>query len=397
MLSKEELTELLNGNNESERVEFTQAVKDTDKLSEAICAFSNDLGQSEKPAYLILGVKDDGAPSGLTADDNLLQRLGALRSDGNILPVPSMNIEKFVFENGDVVVIEVRPALAPPVRYKGRVWVRVGPRKAVASEADERVLIEKRTAFTLTFDALSCYEATIEDLQLPHFLLTYLPAAVAPEILAENGRETKQQLASLGFFDLKHDCPTNAGILFFGKNPVRYLPGAYIQYVKFDGPERTDGVLNALAFSGPLIQTAKEAERFLQQNVVVAFPRPIPNSMREETIYNYPFWPLREFLMNAIMHRDYQSNAPIYIYHYTDSVEIVNSGGLYGMAKPDNFPNKSDYRNPILAEAMRVLGYVNKFSYGVLQAQKLLSQHGARFADIHFLDAFYFRVKIYAT
>ncbi len=65
------------------------------------------------------------------------------------------------------------------------------------------------------------------------------------------------------------------------------------------------------------------------------------------------------------MHRDYETNAPVQFYEYDDRIEVQNPGGLYGKVTPDNFPNVSDYRNPFIAEAMKVLGYVNRFSRGV--------------------------------
>jgi ATP-dependent DNA helicase RecG len=34
--------------------------------------------------------------------------------------------------------------------------------------------------------------------------------------------------------------------------------------------------------------------------------------------------------MNAVMHRNYESNAPIYIYEFSNRIEIINPGGLYG-------------------------------------------------------------------
>ena len=53
--------------------------------------------------------------------------------------------------------------------------------------------------------------------------------------------------------------------------------------------------------------------------------RPIPVSvLREETVSKYPYWATRELLMNAIMHRDYEGNAPIQFYEYDDRIEIQN-------------------------------------------------------------------------
>ncbi len=96
--------------------------------------------------------------------------------------------------------------------------------------------------------------------------------------------------------------------------------------------------------------------------------------------------------MNAIMHRDYEGNAPIQFYEYDDRIEIQNPGGLYGKVSPDNFPNVSDYRNPFIAEAMKVLGYVNRFSRGVYRVQKELEENGNGQASFDFSLITAFRV-----
>jgi ATP-dependent DNA helicase RecG len=87
---------------------------------------------------------------------------------------------------------------------------------------------------------------------------------------------------------------------------------------------------------------------------------------------DYPYWATRELLMNAICHRDYTSNGPIQFYQYDDRIEIMNHGGLYGKANEQNFPKVNDYRNIVVAEAMKVLGYVNRHSRGVQRVQKEL-------------------------
>ena len=92
------------------------------------------------------------------------------------------------------------------------------------------------------------------------------------------------------------------------------------------------------------------------------------------------------------MHRDYEGNAPIQFYEYDDRIEIQNPGGLYGKVSPDNFPNVSDYRNPFIAEAMKVLGYVNRFSRGVCRVQKELKENGNGQASFDFSLITAFRV-----
>jgi ATP-dependent DNA helicase RecG len=76
------------------------------------------------------------------------------------------------------------------------------------------------------------------------------------------------------------------------------------------------------------------------------------------------------------MHRDYQSNTPIRLYQYRDRLEIMNSGGLYGKARPENFPNANDYRNPVIAGALKILGYVNMFNRGIQRVKTLMNANG---------------------
>lgn len=84
--------------------------------------------------------------------------------------------------------MEVFPSDLPPVRYKGRVWIRVGPRRAIASEAEERILAERRVAQARTWDARPCREATLDSLALDLFAVGYRLFAVAPEVIEENNR-----------------------------------------------------------------------------------------------------------------------------------------------------------------------------------------------------------------
>lgn len=101
-----------------------------------------------------MGAYDNGTLSGLRVDDALMKRIAGIRSDGNILPLPIMSVERFELEGGDLLVVEVSPALVPPVRYRGRTFIRIGPRRDIATESEERVLLEKRTSYMATFDAL---------------------------------------------------------------------------------------------------------------------------------------------------------------------------------------------------------------------------------------------------
>jgi ATP-dependent DNA helicase RecG len=91
---------------------------------------------------------------------------------------------------------------------------------------------------------------------------------------------------------------------------------------------------------------------------------------------------------------NYDSNTPIRCYAFSDHIEIQNPGGLYGEATPQNFPTGNSYRNPIIAEAMKSLGFANRFGYGVQRAQALLAQNGNPPAEFE-LDEHSVLVKVY--
>ena len=363
MITQQEILQLLH-DTESYRVERTTSKTNTDKFSQAICAFANDISGSGKNGYLMIGAHDNGELSGLKVDDELLLTVSNIRTDGNVLPQPVMTVEKFSFEKGDLLVAEVQPSEFPPVRYRGRIWVRVGPRKSFATEAEEKILMERRLSNIHTFDEMPCMGTTMNDFDIDVIKREFLPQAVAEDILAEDKRPVEEQLASLGYYDLRYNCPTNGAIVLFGKNPERYLHGSYVQYVRFKGKDRAGDIINEQIFSGNLCKELARIDIFIETSI--AQKRPIPVSvLREETVSKYPYWATRELLMNAIMHRDYQTNAPVLFYEYDDRIEVQNPGGLYGKVSEENFPNVSDYRNPFIAKAMKILGYVNRFSRGI--------------------------------
>jgi len=390
MLTEDQLNGLLT-DLEADNVERTVSVDNTDKFGQAICAFANDLPNHRRPGYLLIGVRDNGALSGLTVTDELLKDLGGIRSDGNVLPQPYMNVGKFSLSDGDVAVVEVYPSDLPPVRYKGRVHIRVGPRKGIANEQEERVLSERRVALARSFDARPCSEATLDEIALGQFD-AYRREAVDPETISANDRSVELQLASLRLYDPGRACLTHAGVLLFGKNPRFFLPGAYVQYLKLPGTDLTELPDDQAEISGDLHSVLRELEGRLK--LLIHTTMRAVSSLEEKLQPDYPEWALRELLMNAVMHRNYDSNSPIRFYEFVDHIEIQSPGGLYGEATPENFPTRNSYRNPVIAEAMKSLGFVNRFGYGVQRAQTLLALNGNPPADFEF-DEHSVLVKIF--
>lgn len=359
---------------ESDRSERTESGNDKAKIGQAICAFANDLPNHGRPGYLFVGATNDGGASGAPITDQLLTTLGAFRSDGNVLPAPVINVVKKELGGGEMAVVEVFPSPLPPVRYNGVVWVRVGPRKARATEADERRLFERRAALARTWDARPCFAAELSDLALG-FFEAYKVQAVAREVLEENHRPIEHQLASLRFLDRRSDKPTNAAILLFGKDVLEYAPGAFVQYVHYEGRDASTNVLRERRMAGDLQSILRDLSSLSDE---LANARPVAvDPLREVIVYDYPPVALRETFVNAVVHRDYESNSPLRVLQFVDRIEVHNPGGLYGDIRIEDFPGATAYRNPVLAEAAKTLGFVNRFGRGVPRIQDAMKKNAS--------------------
>jgi ATP-dependent DNA helicase RecG len=359
---------------ESFRVERTESLADTDKFCKAICAFANDMPGSGLSGFLFVGVDKRGKPTGAKIDERLLESLAGHRNNGQILPVPDMHVFKITHDGKDIAVVEVRPSDLPPVRYKQTVWIRTGPSASIATSEQERRLEERRVDRARTWDTRACVEASLDDLALDLFTSTYLPSSVSEAVLQDNGRTVQEQLGSLRFYHSKLGAPTNAAVLLFGKDPLSFVPGAYIQYGKYDGPTQADTPLNERGIMGDLLTVMRDLDRLAKD---VANQRPVRRAdLTDEMVADYPDIALHELFINAVIHRNYDSSTtPVSINHFSDRIEIQNPGSLYGDLTKDQFPNGTAYRNPVLAEAAKTLGFANRFGRGIRLATDRLQKN----------------------
>lgn len=370
MLSEIELTALAT-DLESAHVERKETVSQRGAIEEAICAFANDLPGTGLPGVLLIGVEDkSGRPSGLPTTDALLLSLTNIRSDGNILPFPVMSVYKASLRGVDIAVVEVTPSHEPPVRHRGVVRIRVGPRRGIATRDEERILTERRRGWDHPFDQRAVSGATLDDLDLTLFQREYLPAAVSPEVLLENGRSVPEQLAALHLAS-PDGVPNVAGILLLGRAPTTWVKGAYVQFLRIDGTEITDPILDRKELTGPLPDVLRRMDYISEAHVRV--PTTVLGGTVESVRPDYPLGALQQLLRNAVMHRNYEtSNAPVQWYWFNDRIEIHSPGGLFGRATAEGFgrPGANDYRNPAIAAALHNLGFVQRFGLGVPLARK---------------------------
>ena len=365
---------------ESDRVERKESLQGDSpaKIREAVCAFANDLPDHRRAGVVFVGADDEGRPKGIEITDELLRRLADVKTDGNIVPPPTLTVGKHVLLGRAVAVVTVRPSDSPPVRYRGRVWIRVGPRRAIASAQDERILSEKRRHRDPHFDARPVRSAGLADLGTGRFLDEYLPAAIDPEALAANDRTAEERLAAAKMIAAAEDpVPTVAGLLVLGKRPLDHLPGACVQFLRVRGTEWGGEVIDEARCEGPVADLLRRLDdKLIAHNRTAVDFTSGPVETRRST---YPFGALQQLVRNAVMHRTYEgTNAPVRVYWFDDRIEIISPGGPYGAVTADAFgrPGVVDYRNPTLAEAMRVLGLVQRYGFGIPAARRELRANG---------------------
>ena len=309
--------------------------------------------------------------------DNLLKNLASMRSDGNILPFPVVTVEKRVLNGCSIAIVIVQPSEDPLVRFKGQVWIRVGPRRAVATREEEARLTERRRSANLPFDIRVMQHATLDDLDMGQFTRVYLPSSLPVELLEKNERPLAQQLSSMRMTTTGAEPkPTVLGILVLGNDPRNYVPCDYVQFLRIDGTELVDPIRDQKELDGALPDLLKRLDMTLEAHLSVASDMSGRVELRHP---DYPLAALQQLSRNAILHRTYEgSNAPVRIHWFNDRIEIQSPGGPFGQVNRDNFgkPGITDYRNPHLAEVMKNLGYVQRFGMGIELARKELKKNG---------------------
>ncbi len=377
--SDEELIALLD-DLESDRAERKQSFKgDTPvRARQVVCAFANDLPNHDKPGILFIGACDDGSPSREPITDELLRNLADMKSDGRILPLPVLTVEKRALKGAEMAVVAVWPSDMPPVKFEGRIWIRTGPRRSIANEQEERILIERRRFKNLPFDIQPVPGALLSDLSMVIFQNEFLPSAFAQDVLEGNNRSYEERLASCRMILSPSDpVPTLLGLLTVGKNPQDFLACAYIQFLRIDGTELSDPVIDEERFDGTLPDMLRRAEEKLSSHNRVAVD--IATGPTHSLSIPYPPVAIQQLLHNAVLHRTYEgTNAPVRVYWFNDRIEIMSPGGPYGNVTEDNFgtPGITDYRNPNVADVLRTFGFVQAFGRGIPVARRELERNG---------------------
>ncbi|MEV6030197.1 hypothetical protein AB0L65_03555 [Nonomuraea sp. NPDC052116] len=216
----------------------------------------------------------------------------------------------------------------------------LGPTTRKANRDDERVLTERRRSLDGPFDGRPVPGSTVGDVDLALFRSTYLPSVVAPEVIEENGRPESQQLNSLRMTDGTLT-PTVLGLLVLGFDPSAFVPGAYLQFVRYDDTDVDAAIIDEQELRHNVVDLAERLEVLLTGHLHTRVVE--ETGFRERRQPDYPLAALREVCMNAVMHRNYEtSNAPIRILWFSgrpcDSIvpsrPITDGWSVYPRSSP---------------------------------------------------------------
>ncbi|SHE25881.1 AlbA family DNA-binding domain-containing protein [Actinomyces glycerinitolerans] len=346
--------------NEGKTLELKRDLSSPDGPLRTIVAFANSAG-----GRLVIGVADDGTVVGVEDPLAEEERIASLIDD-RISPQLVPAIDLVTLADKTVLVVDVPLSTRRPhyITHQGAeagVYVRLG---STTRQADPALVAElERNARGIAFEDLPEPRATLEDLDL--------------QVLSDlRGRDTSvDDLLALGLAAKQGDqiVPTNAGILAACPDPTRFLPSAWVQCGRLRGPHGTD-IFDQTEIHGPMALAVDPAVDFLLKH---AYKTAVFGEVRRRDVYSIPIEPIREVIVNALVHASYaERGTPIRIGFYDDRIQVDSPGLLLPGMTIDSMRRVSRLRNPALARIFREAGIMEQWGTGVQRVFEQVAEAG---------------------
>lgn len=185
--------------------------------------------------------------------------------------------------------------------------------------------------------------------------------------------------------------PTNAAMLFFGKDPMEYITHHEIRIARFKGADRVE-TIDSQEIKVHIYKMLGDVESFFKRNTRLA--NKIVEFKRVD-IPEYPFEAIREAVINAIAHRDYnRRGAPIMVSIFDDRIEVRNPGGLLPGLNIKKLEGKHATRNESICNIFHETMDMERYGTGITKMKRLMKVHGLsepKFSE----EGDYFVVKFY--
>ena len=225
------------------------------------------------------------------------------------------------------------------------------------------------------FDASPCIGATLDDLDFQRMSLFIRTARRARQFPLPEGTPPEDLLRHLNLS--KNGRLTNAAVLLFGKAPQRFLISSEIKCAHFHGTEVAKPIPSYQVYKGTVFALVDQAVDFVLSKIALSV------GTRAETVqapvaYELPKEVVTEAIVNAVVHRDYTDNSSVQVMLFSDRLEVMNSGRLPPPLTVEKLrvAHQSLPGNPLLAESMYLLRYIERMGTGTVDMIRRCAEAG---------------------
>ncbi len=355
---------------ESQVLEFKKSTAELKTAMQTVCAFLN----SDVGGTVLIGITDDGKIIGQEISDNTRKAIGLELN--KIEPHISENVEYISINGGKcyIVAIVIHPGKKAPYMYDGRAYIRSQSTTRRMSQEEYENLLQSRRS-TVAWDTLTTNDCTINDLD-KNRIRQVVRLAIAEGRLSEIAAKASIN-ELLKKFDLMVDERlTNAAVVLFCKNEKKQFIQSELKIARFRGVTRSEFIDNR-NWRGNIFDLYEHAMKTLLFYLPVAAKIEEGNPFRVETPA-IPNKVLREALINAFCHRDYNMNGSISVAAYDDRIEIISPGRLPQGIKLSELTklHESHPRNNLIASVLYDCRMIEKWGRGTLDMIKYCKQSG---------------------
>jgi ATP-dependent DNA helicase RecG len=265
-----------------------------------------------------------------------------------------------------VLWVSVPPGLPNVYSVESRYLERQGRQTNPLSAARLRELLIERGA--VQFEARIPPGAALDDLD-PDQVRLYLEALGLPH--SENPDQVLLQRGCIKRVD-GNLRPTYAALLLFGRHPQQWVPGSTILAAQFTGTAFADRFIKQ-DITGTLPDQIRKAEAFTREHLrhVVRLI-----GLKRQEAPEFPLEAVRELLVNAVAHRDYNVQGDtIHLNLFSDRLEVQSPGVLPGPVNLNNLLEARFSRNAVIVQVLSDLGYVERLGYGLERVVRVMRQN----------------------
>ncbi len=359
-MDTEKLKKLISG--ETHNVEFKESLGLINEIGEAVSSFSNTSG-----GIILVGVKDNRDVIGVQIGKKTLEDLANTikqHTDNQVFP----RISVADIEGKSVIAIEVEESSEKPVFFKRKAYIRVGKSKHQLSASEIRKLA-KESGEKVYWDENLCEGAKLDDID-DGKVKSFLKKALDEGRLSIGEKvPIRDVLTQLKL--LNNGLPTNTAVLLFGSNTDKFFLQSGVKCIALPTNEFVKPYTTYQEYGGNLFEQADKAAAFVLENI----HRPLwvaPGEIAAKQAYELPAAAVREAVVNAIIHRDYQSPSKVQIRVFPNRVELWNPGQLPSQLKISDLKKShpSVPNNPLLFRQFYRVAYVEDAGGGTLDIIK---------------------------